>query len=919
MCFPIWAASNERRPRHCNEVTSFQNDIEIKTLTFITEGNDSTLVVSLPEDSEIEAATVDIEGRPVGLEELVVLDYTDTVRNKAWDDTNNQEFPITSVPSKFKINPFTTNDYNDVKVLDGSTKATMAGASSSGYPVQLYEFNLSGYAPLGFEVFWAGAYLNWNFANVNGMNVSIWNVTGNTWDIIGGYLAPPGVTPTGDVHISKYFTLNPLDYIHPSSKLLYVIVSGPQGIGWSYCEIYTNYISINITQSSAPLYPKNPYLNIGGDDDNDWTFPGDLSSKICFSGDDFINELQEHVNSGSPVGGMIHIPFVFGVASRGKLYISNLTIEYVTNKGPINLKDMPSISFYEDSGWYETGFDLTNYFQDADDSLSNLTFELQGNTSNICGVITPGYTINFSSRANYFGMAEFNVSCRDKGFDGITSSDDFIVYSNNFMVTVLPTDDPPVIQYIDDEPVIDHAFSFLAYEEEYLTFTVITADIDGDDIDYSINITDEDLILDEDKIIFLPKQEHVGFLNFTIIATETNISKLYDFVNISIEVVNTNDGPVLEDITDTVVDEDVWVNFTVSADDVDLLYNDEEKLTYHTNFTNSGIEQELWNFNMDTGNFSFLPNNSLVGRYFVNFSVEDNYEEKDWYHTIIEVNNVNDPPIAKPISFTIVDADKITPELENLSVNFTTKLAIDPDLIHGDYLTYSWDFNASDGIDMDATGITIIWTYLVPGNYTVTLTVSDSGIPELMNSTSIIIQVLPPKEYPSEVDKYVKYDTSDEGLAVWFWIILVVIAVVIIISCIVGFIVRKKRQGISKDKPDAAAAKVEGTTAPMVYPPVPLPTPMVTAVNQPYLIQGIASGEPPLFYYPPPAVPAVPVVPPVPIVPPPYPQVQVQPMQQQYLTPARTSAVLTIDSQLTPGIPNEQPKKYSKPDYPRFD
>ena len=912
MCFPVWLSSSERGPRHCGEVTSFQDDIEVKTLTFITEGNDSTLVVSLPDDSVIEAATIDIEGRPVGLEELLIIDYTDTVSNKAWDDTNNQEFPITSIPSKFKKTPFTTKDYNDVKALDKDLKATLAGASSSGFPVQLYEFNLSGYAPLGIEVFWVGAYLNWNFANVDGMNVSIWNVKSNTWDIIGGYFTPAGVTPTNDVYINKSLTLNPLDYINPASKLLYIVVYGPQGIGFSYCEIYTNFISINITQNPDLLYPKNPYLNIGGDDDNDWTFTGDLSSKMCFSGNDFIDELQEHVNSGSPVGGMINIPFVFSVASRGELYISNLSIEYATNKGPINLMSIPSISFYEDSGWYETGFDLTKYFRDVDDPLSNLTFELNGDTSNIYGVITPEYMLNFTSTSNYFGMAEFNISCRDKGFDRITSSDDFIVHSNNFMVTVLPTDDPPVVQFIDDEPVIDHSFSLIAYEEEYLNFTVIATDIDGDDIDYSINITDEALILDDNKIMFLSNQEHVGFLNFTIIATERNISKLNDFVNISIEIANTNDAPVIGEITDTVVDEDVLVNFTVSAYDVDLLYNVEEKLTYHTNFTDAGIDPGVWNFNTDTGNFSFLPNNSHVGRYFINFSVEDNYGEKDWCHTIIDVRNVNDPPIAQPIIYTIVDAIKITPALENLTVSFTTEPAIDPDLIHDDYLMYSWDFDASDGIYVDATGLTTVWTYQVLGNYTVTLTLSDSGFPELMNSTNITIQVLAPNEYPSEVDKDVKDDTN-EGLAVWFWIILVVIALVIIFIGIVGFIVRKKRLEISKDKPDAAEAMAARPASPMVYPSAPA-TPMVTPVNQPYLFQGIASGEPPLYYYPPPAVQQGPI-----ILPPYTQQVQVQPMQQQYLTPAQTPTSSTIDGQPTANVPKEQQKNYSKPQYPRSD
>ncbi|MCL7414297.1 MAG: PKD domain-containing protein, partial [ANME-2 cluster archaeon] len=39
---------------------------------------------------------------------------------------------------------------------------------------------------------------------------------------------------------------------------------------------------------------------------------------------------------------------------------------------------------------------------------------------------------------------------------------------------------------------------------------------------------------------------------------------------------------------------------------------------------------------------------------------------------------------------------------------------------------YSWDFDVSDGITVEATGVTTTHTYTEPGKYSVTLNVSDS-------------------------------------------------------------------------------------------------------------------------------------------------------------------------------------------------
>jgi len=58
----------------------------------------------------------------------------------------------------------------------------------------------------------------------------------------------------------------------------------------------------------------------------------------------------------------------------------------------------------------------------------------------------------------------------------------------------------------------------------------------------------------------------------------------------------------------------------------------------------------------------------------------------------------------------------------NDTVHFDGSGSSDPD---GDALTYSWDFDRSNGIQRDATGANVSHVYTVAGVYRVTLTVSD--------------------------------------------------------------------------------------------------------------------------------------------------------------------------------------------------
>jgi len=77
--------------------------------------------------------------------------------------------------------------------------------------------------------------------------------------------------------------------------------------------------------------------------------------------------------------------------------------------------------------------------------------------------------------------------------------------------------------------------------------------------------------------------------------------------------------------------------------------------------------------------------------------------------------HLNRPPVAQSCG------DKIV--LLGEPVQFLGVGSYDPD---GDRIFYSWDFSLSDGLQEDSTEISPNWTYYAIGDYTATLTVTDS-------------------------------------------------------------------------------------------------------------------------------------------------------------------------------------------------
>ncbi|WP_367344412.1 disaggregatase related repeat-containing protein [Methanomethylovorans sp.] len=79
-------------------------------------------------------------------------------------------------------------------------------------------------------------------------------------------------------------------------------------------------------------------------------------------------------------------------------------------------------------------------------------------------------------------------------------------------------------------------------------------------------------------------------------------------------------------------------------------------------------------------------------------------------------------------------------------------------------VSYSWDFDVSDGITSEATGKIVTKTYTTAGTYTVTLTVTDTiGQTATDTITVVVTDTTPPGPTPSE-DPISYSPTSDNGL-----------------------------------------------------------------------------------------------------------------------------------------------------------
>ena len=385
--------------------------------------------------------------------------------------------------------------------------------------------------------------------------------------------------------------------------------------------------------------------------------------------------------------------------------------------------------------------ELNTIFGDPDGDT--LTFVMDNNSqwtenfiSGMADYTVRNQTLSIEPLMDAFGSEEVKI----RGTDENDHSAFF-----NLTVNVEPVNDPPCLKSINGTDIDGGIISITAHEDRWEEIVFQAEDVDDDELSYHINIDEviPDLIEDTDYFFsenngtfrIRPMNGHVGDYEIEITVEDGNGSE--DSISADLEIINTNDPPIIMNIDDQYVDQDQWLEIVTRATDEDSLHGD--ILTFHTNFT--GLfdvppDGKNFEFSNETGEFRFKPNHTMVREFHTYVEVRDAGGAMDRTEFEITVINVNDPPEEPAFVYNITE--------NSLAVSFTVGTVKDWD---GDELTYTWDFGDRTPKMM---GVETDHTYETGGEFTVKLTVTD-GNGGSSNTTRTIVLSIPKFELRGRV------------------------------------------------------------------------------------------------------------------------------------------------------------------------
>jgi len=171
--------------------------------------------------------------------------------------------------------------------------------------------------------------------------------------------------------------------------------------------------------------------------------------------------------------------------------------------------------------------------------------------------------------------------------------------------------------------------------------------------------------------------------------------------------------PVIDPIANMTVTEGMTADQTITATDPDGSPVTFSKVTGPIFMTVTTVSPGTGNA---TGNIHLAPGLADAGTYAATARATNGALASDRTFSITALTSGNRCPSANP-------GGPYTGAV-GVPINFDGSGSSDPD---GNPLTYAWDFDASDGLQVDAVGVMVSHAYAVDGLYTATLTVTDNG------------------------------------------------------------------------------------------------------------------------------------------------------------------------------------------------
>ncbi len=359
-------------------------------------------------------------------------------------------------------------------------------------------------------------------------------------------------------------------------------------------------------------------------------------------------------------------------------------------------RPIPDLEFDEDDP--EGGdnlLDLSAYIQDDRDFAKlRFEFDFQQDTDLLSGSVD-GQFLDFDQKVEHWnGRMTFRLKVWDAGGDDVRgSADDLFNRTNMFNVTVRQVNDPIHLVELGDKKVGIDDLVWFVDEGEWLNLTIVTEDVDNREEEiqpprFNFNRSLPSLKVDvvQRMVTFLPRNKDVGSLFVNLSVTDGYGS--HSYAHMVFHVSNVNNPPKLQGIKDRTVNEDSYLNFTVSARDEDLEIGIENYLVFSTNVTDGVGDDDLTNFGFKTDpddatriKVWFLPTNEDVGELLVEFRVTDGFgavgEWQDVRTMKITVVNTNDAPVlyeVNGVNTATMDEFPLTAtEDEELSVSFRAR------------------------------------------------------------------------------------------------------------------------------------------------------------------------------------------------------------------------------------------------------
>ncbi len=369
---------------------------------------------------------------------------------------------------------------------------------------------------------------------------------------------------------------------------------------------------------------------------------------------------------------------VWGLATNSTAF--TVTVEEVND--PPSIENPGDLFLDEDEP-----FELNLSWSDPDMPYGDeVTFE---DTTPLFDIDPLTGRIAFTPDQEDIGKHDVSVSVRD--YQGLSDTVDFIV-------TVVDLNDAPVIEdpgllVVDEDTALD--FNFTVTDEDGDTqFTWVLVGGVG-----TMKIGPYD-----GRLSWIPEGQHVGITNISVICTDRRGAS--NQLNLSIEVLNVNDPPVLQQPSEGQMVEGSLFFTTLAFSDPDLEEDPEEEHTFT-------VDPPLFPI-LSGGVINFTPANEHVGDHLLTVTLTDAAGAFDTIEWEVTVVNVNERPSIEAVE------DQIWTEGTPVLLTIT---AYDPDV--GDVLTFS-DTTSIFDIDPRTGVINFTPKQMNVGRHTLRIVVTDS-------------------------------------------------------------------------------------------------------------------------------------------------------------------------------------------------